>query len=68
MGMRGAGGCDEEINGGVVCDGATGAGGFTSAGVFAAAGRTGFGCTGAVWRWQPLSRRACRSALARELA
>src|SRR6202030_913829 len=44
-GMRGAGGCDEGIDGGGGCAGADG---FTSAGVFAAAGRTGFGCTGAV--------------------
>jgi hypothetical protein len=31
MGMRGAGGWAEGIDGGVVCGGATGAGGFTSA-------------------------------------
>src|SRR5260370_28223657 len=44
-GMRGGGGWDEGTDGGVVCDGATGTDGFTSAGVFAAAGRTGFGST-----------------------
>ncbi len=45
--MRGAAGCDEGTDGGVVCGGATGVDGFTSAGDFAAAGRTGFGSAGA---------------------
>src|SRR5205807_9707068 len=44
-GMRGAGGWDKGI--GMVCGGATGSDGLTSAGVFPAAGRTGFGSTGA---------------------
>src|SRR3979490_3137658 len=46
-GMRGAGGCDEGTDSGVVCGGATGADDFTSTGVFAAAGKTGLGSTGA---------------------
>src|SRR6266849_7058633 len=45
--MRGTGGWDEGVVGGMVCGGGTGAGGFPSAEVFAAAGRTGFGSTGA---------------------
>src|SRR2546421_907944 len=42
-GTRGAGGRGEVTDGGVVGGGATGADGFTSTGVFAAAGKTGFG-------------------------
>src|SRR6266700_739561 len=46
-GMRGEGGWDEGTDGGMACDGATGADGFTSVGVFAAAGTTSLGSTGA---------------------
>src|SRR5437667_11549065 len=45
-GIRGAEGWDEGTDGGVVCGVATGAEGFTSAGVFPAAGIAGFGSEG----------------------
>src|SRR5258708_33034494 len=45
--MRGAGGWETGTEGGVVCSGATRADGFSSVGVFAAAGKTGSCSTGA---------------------